>query len=136
MGTNLYAHSTGIKAIPISLDRTLVAYTDGNGNYYSAQNLENSYSPVMAYNGKAITEQNLTNLLKMFVGTDIKGFVVAEDWQESKLNSLEFMLDGYYFNLSDPNILDKKPLFASLSFWKSAIAFRQFLSFTSFASSM
>ena len=110
MSTPIYAKSEYVDAIPISLSREVVAYTDGEGNYHS-QKTDDYTTPVRAYDGKSITEQNLTSLLSTFLGNELTGFVISKD-----STSLMFMLNGYYFRITDSSILNSKPLYVSLSF--------------------
>ena len=108
----MYAKSYEIKAFPISVDRNIVAYKDAAGKYYTDS--EDGRDVVKGYDGKSITEQTLTTLLSMFLGTGLSGFVISDshvDYEISgvgsqpKYTSISFMLGGYFFELTDVNLI-------------------------------
>ena len=106
-----YAYSDKIIVYPISVSREQVAYF--NGSNYASEKTDKS---INGYDGRSITEQNLSSLISCLIGNDLKGFVISHSKSEDDYNSIDFMLQGYYFKVTDTELLAQRPLFASLAY--------------------
>ena len=136
MSNKIYAQSDKVIALPISVDRTIVGYKNANNQYSTT--LDEGFTQITAYNGKAITEQNLTTLLRSFIDIDYgnssnangncqDGFIIDYAADEGNIYEMSFILSGYYFNVKEsnakdinnnpyPSIFSNKPLYACLEY--------------------
>lgn len=94
-----YAKSELIKVFPTSNRGTVVK--DGVQKYVDPE-------------ARLNTEGNLTGILKHI--TDEDSFILNTTKKSGKITSIEFIINGYYFNLTDTSILEGKTnLWASIT---------------------
>lgn len=70
------------------------------------------------YNGRFLTEQNLTQLTRS--STDIPSYVITRNPLPSENPTLEFVLHGRYFKISDAALLTKQFLAVTATYTHSA----------------
>lgn len=95
-----YAESEKIKVFP----------TSNRGTKINEAGVQKYVDPEARLN----TEGNLTGILKHI--TDEKSFILNATKEGETILSIEFIIDGYYFNLTDPIILRLKPLYAYIKY--------------------
>ena len=103
---SLYAEFNKIKVIPLSVSSPVV-YQSSKDNKYYLHAGENREALSAAYNGRSLTEANLTKLLSSLV--DRHSFVIDGKTETTEdttyYYALSFVLDGYYFELEDSTLL-------------------------------
>lgn len=98
-----YAKSELIKVFPTSNRGTVVK--EGVQKYVDPE-------------ARLNTEGNLTGILKHI--TDEDSFILNATKESGKITSIEFIINGYYFNLTDTSILEGKTnLWASITISES-----------------
>lgn len=112
-----YAKSEKLKIIPTSLSRDNLGYRNVIGDQFSLDQTDTCDIAIHGYNGRALTEANLTQLLHSVV--DKENFIARFDYDT--LNgggyiSIDFVLNGYYFKLEDPELLGKENLKVRLNY--------------------
>ena len=120
-----YAKSWEIKALPISTDRHIyyVKKTDATNiitkaNYDVLDNdnkaLYELKEPLL-WDGRSLTEVNLSNFVKCLLDPETaKGFIVSVQSSESNYTQINFVLGGYYFELTDTTLLQNSNTYLSV----------------------
>ena len=104
-----HAKFNNIKIIPLSISAPVV-YSNSEGTQYYPDkgNAEESRTLVEAdHNGRSLTEANLTKILSSLV--DNVSYVIdgtkTTEYDNNYYKSLTFVLNGYYLELDDPDLL-------------------------------
>lgn len=95
-----YAKSGKIKVFPTS-------------NRGTIKNTETGVQEYVDPEARLNTEGNLTGILKHI--TDEDSFILNAKKEGGKITSIEFIINGYYFNLTDTDVLSNTDLWASIT---------------------
>ncbi|MBO5712102.1 MAG: hypothetical protein J6R47_04620 [Acholeplasmatales bacterium] len=89
--------------------RTVIDSPSLDSKYTDLYESKNIWQESPFYNGRALTEQNISSILRKL--TDKASYVIYKGD-----NFIEFIIKGHYFTLSDPIILAMKPLYVEATF--------------------